>query len=324
MKSNDATFPLVNRAAVFLLSLSMFAGAVAAFVMPQNPGGLDLVNAILWIVFGLFGAGGLWLSLFWRPKTAEELALERVLPVPDRPEFGSDAIHYVGQVGLKTVEVILDWKSRAIHFRDCHVPRGFLTSAQPWFSCSVDELKGVHVFAHERSTTLTIVTAEGRAEIPSTGDGFPELHAELNELVPGTRPGFSADHPMMGVAYVAGAVVGLFAGVLLAPRGADDGTLGVCMLVGAFVGVVAVRLAVWVGDRYFNTGLTQPLGYGMYGAMGGVSVSAALPALVGWNLVWLVVPVVAGTVLGVLFGFVKQSREMVRDTDGAADPGKTS
>jgi len=319
MTRHGSTFPLLNRVVVLVLGGLMFVAAVAAFVMPRKPGSPDFVEGVLLVVFGLAGAAVACLSLFWKPLTGEALELERSLPVPDRPDVGPGAVVYLGRSILKTVEVILDRETGTIHFRNCHVPRGFLTSADAWFSCRVDELNGVHLFRNRRSTTLTIVTPRGRAEIPSTGEGYQELHAALAERVRGTRPGYSADHPMMGMTYVAGAIVGLFAGVFIAPRGADESVLGACMLAGAILGVVAARLLVWIGDRYLQIGLTQPVGYGLSGALVGVSIGTVLPGVVGWNLVWFIVPILVGFAVGVLFGFVKQSGEMAGPGERLSD-----
>ena len=78
--------------------------------------------------------------------------------------------------------------------------------------------------------------------------------------MPYNQPGFSIDHPMMSMVYLAGAVFGLFAGWALTPNSASDSTLGLFVLCGAILGVATGHVLVLIADRNLKIGLTQPIG----------------------------------------------------------------
>ena len=193
-----------------------------------------------------------------------------------------------------------------IHFQNCHTPRKLLSSAQPWFSCPISDIKGLHVFRY-RGESLTIVTAAGKALIPATSAGYEQLRQTLKQLVPRNEHGFSSDHPMMGMAYLAGALLGLFAGVMLTPKNANDSTLGVFAVVGSALGVVFIYLLVVLAERRFKIGLAQPIGFAMAGTFAGLLLHNMLVRWVGWGTA--IVFVVVGAVIGFLFGIFKQTRE---------------
>lgn len=309
MTRRQTTLPLFNRIVVLVMSL------MAVIIIPvgviqefrQNDG-LDVVQGFLFLVFFTIGCAGVWLSLFWRNCTPEELADEASFPSADRPEIPQDAIVYRFSNGVKPAAVYVDNASRAIHFYNCHAPRRFLASSSEWFSCGVDAILGAHVFRY-RGESLTIVTTQGKALISATGLGYEELRDTVRELVPCSRPGFSTDHPMMGMVYLFGAIVGLFGGVLLTPRNASDATLGLFVLVGTIAGVAGSYLLVWAADRFLRKNLAQPIGFGVLGSGVGLLASRWLVPLTGWNTLVMAVFVLIGGVAGAVFGIQKQRRE---------------
>jgi membrane associated rhomboid family serine protease len=133
------------------------------------------------------------------------------------------------------------------------------------------------------------------------------LRQTLKQLVPRNESGFSSDHPMMGMVYVAGALLGLFAGVMLTPKNANDSTLGLFAVAGAVSGVVLLYLLVWVSDRHLKIGLAQPIGFAMCGAFAGLLSHSMLRPLVGWEAAMAFLA--AGAVIGCLFGIFKVTRE---------------
>lgn len=324
MRKVKVEFPLFNRIVVLVVSSGLFLGSIAVLVSRAVKHELNPVDGFLFTVFGVMGGLGVWAGLSLRPKSQTELEREREFPVPDRPDVSPDAIPYLCSVGNRSAEVLVDVEDGRVHFRNCHVPRGFLTSVQPWFDCPSKELKGIHSFTHRGVTTLTIVTGHGKAVIPVAGAGYSELHEVLKQLVPHTSPGFSTDHPLIGMVYLAGALLGLFAGVFLTPEQADDTTLGLFVIAGSILGVAGSHLLVWAGDRVFNTGLVQPLGYGMFGAVLGTAFGSAIGRVVGWKLPPALTPIVLGFVIGAGFGIWKSRREVsVIETDATSDTAES-
>ncbi len=301
-------FPLFNRIVVLVISSGLLIGLVVTLATAKFRNNLDIVDGFLMAVFFSIACGGIYLSLFWRNQTAKELEEEHSFPSPEQPDIPERALTYMFPGIPKSGVVFVDTDDGLIHFKDCHVPRKFLSSAQAWYSCPIGDLKGVHVFRY-RGESLTVVTPTGKALIPATGDKYPELRKTLTGLVPHSQPGFSTDHPMMGMVYVAGALLGLFAGVFLTPRNAGDSTLGLFVLTGTIFGVAGIHLLVYVADRCLKTGLAQPLGFGMIGAWIGIAISSALVGVIGWALGPMIAMAATGCVLGVGYGVWKQSRE---------------
>jgi hypothetical protein len=198
MKNAQPTFPLFNRIVVLVMSSGLLIGLLAALASPGFRKDLDFVNGFLSVVFAILACFGIWISLAWKNRTPESLEEEEAFPSPDRPHIPEDALACHFSTGVKSAAVYLDSDNGLIHFRDCHVPRRFLASAQPWYSCPVTDVKGVHVFRY-RGESLTIVTATGKAQISAAATNYAELRELLNELVPVNQPGFSTDHPMMGM-----------------------------------------------------------------------------------------------------------------------------
>lgn len=302
------TFPLFNRVVVLTMSVALVAGVPVATVQRLNQQTLNAVNLFLAVAFFAIGCGGVWVSVFWKNRTAEQLAEEHAFPAANQPGIPEDALVYRFPNGTRSAAVHIDVAGRMIHFHHCHAPRRFLSSASEWFSCSVDDVQAAHDFRF-RGESLTVVTSQGKAVIPHAGAGYAQLRDCIRELVPFTRPGFSADHPVMGLVYLGGVLIGIFAGVALVPDRADDTVLGVAVLAGSLLGPVGVYLLVRGGDRLLGIDTAQPLGYAVLGSGAGFSLSELLIPWFGWSLTPVLILVTAGAVAGFWFGVRKQLRE---------------
>ncbi|MBL6705867.1 MAG: hypothetical protein ISQ06_07125 [Planctomycetaceae bacterium] len=308
MKQAQAGFPLFNRIVVFVLSLALVIGCPIAIVQAGRKGELDAVTLFVFAVFFLIGCGCVWLSLFCRNRSPAQLAEEQSFPSAEQPDISQDALVYRFSNGVKSAAIHVDTVGRLIHFHNCHIPRQFLASAAEWFSCDVDDVQAAHVFRY-RGESLTVVTSSGKALIPGISPGYAELRDTVKELVPFTRPGFSTDHPMMGVVYVCGALTGMATGFLLTPRNATDSTLGLIFLVGAALGVAGSYGLVRAADRSLKADLAQPIGFATVGAMIGLGIARALTPLIGWDVMPIAAIASLGTVAGAWFGVCKQSKE---------------
>jgi hypothetical protein len=308
MNNAHTSFPLFNRIVVFVTSGGLLVGLAVAFASPKFRNDLDLVNGFILMVFAVMAGFGCWISLFWKERTPEELKEEDAFPSVDRPNVPEDALASHFSMLTRSAAVFIDQNAGVLYFKNCHVPRKFVASAQPWFSCPVGDLKGVHVFRY-RGESLTIVTASGKVLVPHTATDYSQLRQTLKELVPHSQSGFSSDHPMMGMVYLAGILIGLFAGVFLTPDNASNSTMGLFVLGGSILGSIGSHLFVSLGDRCLKIGMAQPIGFGMLGACIGLAASSLLRPAIGWNLEPTVVLILIGAIVGVLFGVIKQTRE---------------
>jgi hypothetical protein len=287
--------------------------------------GLDIVNAFLFIVVFAMGCAGVWAGLFWKNRSSEELAEEQAIPSADQPDIPDDALVFRFNNGLKSAAIHVDVAGRLIHFHNCHTPQKFLATAEEWFSCPVDDVQRYSSNGPRYYVPyLTVVTATGKAYVLhderwSSERGYKELRDTIQELVPFTRPRFlSSDHPMTGMVYfVFGPLVGLFAGVIVTPRNANDATLGLFVLIGTILGVASGPLMVWTCDRFLKSSLVQPIGFSVLGATIGLAIANFIAPWIGWDLLPMAAIVAAGAVFGGVFGIKKQSREQqaVRTTD---------
>jgi hypothetical protein len=213
--------------------------------------------------------------------------------------------------GFKSAAVVVDARESVIHFENCHVPRKNFATASAKFSCPVSDIKAVHRFTY-RGESLTIVTATGKALVPSTATNYGRLCEYLRKAVPVNAPGFSADDPRMGFVYVAGALIGLGGGVFLTPRNSSDFTLGMFVLVGTVLGVVGGHLLVRLGDRLAGVSLVPPFVGGVFGLILGFSVSKVVAVATEGKVEWAGELALAGTVLGVLLGTAAVIRAVLR------------
>ncbi len=305
--SDPSGFPLFNRVVVAATSGLLLLGVLAAFAVPNLRANIDFVNGIVLAIFAAVAAWGLWLSVTWKHRSGSELAEENARDSFDRPDISEDARVFHFQVMKKAGALYLDEASGRIHFRNCHVPRKFLATAEEWFSCPLGDLKGVHVFRW-RLESFTVVTAQGKAVITDYDRDYAELRDLLKELVPATVPGFSADHPMMSLVYLGGALAGLFGGVFATPKNAPDSTLGLFVLGGSILGVASVHALVVFADRKFKVGLAQPLGFAVAGSCAGVALAEVLGPVAGWRMSVILAAVSIGALSGAAFGIWKQLR----------------
>ncbi len=304
MKQNGPTFPVFNRVAVFVISSGGLVSIAVALATQKFRNDPDVVTGFLFVTFAAMFSCGVWISLNWRNRAPEKKLVES--HTFDRPTIPENAIVCPFFTGFKSASVAVDPGAALIHFENCHVPRRFFAAKQTWFSCPISDVRGVHRF-HYRGESLTIVTATGKAPIPATATNYLKLCEFLVEQVPANQSGFSTDHPMMGMVYLAGAFVGLFGGAFLTPRNSSDSTLGKFVLFGAMLGVAGSHLLIRLGDRWLKTGLVNPIGYGMSGVTFGIVVSGAIGPIIGWNMAPMIALVLAGGITGVIIGIKKQS-----------------
>lgn len=308
MSDSQSQFPLFNRIVVFIASILLVLGVPVVAVVSIQRNAFDPANGFVMVVFFLFGCGGTWLSLFWKNRTPQEIDEELSVASARQPEIAASAISCSFATPTDAAAVYLDADDGVIHFQNCHVPRRLIASASEWFTCRVDEILAVHLFRY-RGESLTIVTPEGKAVIPESGTGYAEFRDRIRQSVPFTQPGFSTDHPMMGFVYLLGALGGLFLGFLLTPQNSSDATLGVFVLIGAFLGTVCSFVLVWSADHIWQTSIVQPLGFAVVGGSIGLFVSKWLTPWLGWNLMVVAVLSLIGGVAGVAYGAKKQQRE---------------
>lgn len=239
-----------------------------------------------------------------RPQTASS----------KQPDISNGAIECRFRV-INSRSVFVDEERRLIHFGGCHVPRRFLSTVQPWFICPASDVRAVHI----ATEGLTIVTSQGKAFIPADGENFDELRNAIRRLVPSNQPGLSAEHPMMGLGYVFGAIVGLFVGWSLVPMTASDSTLVLSLLAGPCLGVAIVHFLVCFIDQHSKVGLVQPLGFAMAGAIAGLPLGGSVAPFFDWNLIFLLAPAVIGATIGGIYGYRKASHEQ-RSVDSPPEP----
>lgn len=237
----------------------------------------------------------------------------------DPPAIGLNAICCRFTLPWRSGVVVVDRDRGLIEFRHCHVPRRFLARAQSSFLCSTADIRAVHFTC--RPGGLTVVTTTGRAFVSETGSSFAELREWLAEMVPTNQPQFSTDNPAIWLAYVLGALAGLFAGVFLT-RNAGNTALVVATVLGATFGIVGSHLLIYLGGRWLKTDFAQPAGDGMVGVTVGLGINEVIQSLIGWNLARTTAIVVAATVFGVLAGLKKRSlkKQVAEPSDAANSP----
>jgi hypothetical protein len=161
------------------------------------------------------------------------------------PPFSEKALIYrdVYWIG-KPVAVIVDQDSRKIHFQNCHRPKSFLPAKKhPWFSCSLSDLRGVHVNHYKGNSSLFIVTQAGSATVPSSGSNFKILKEKLPALLPQGQQCFNSENPFLGILYA----IAITAGVVLTlalPMNVSDGVFVLAMFLGGGIGFGIARAIV--------------------------------------------------------------------------------
>ena len=310
MSNQRNDFPLFQRivvAVMCLLSGGTLSFLVVRDIIQGNPPGLTQ-GFLLLAMFLMFCAGA-WFALVFRSRNAAELAEAQLLEVHQEPHMSADVMVYRFANGLKSAAVFYDAAEQMVHFYNCHWERRLFSTADVWFSCPITQLKATHVFRHEGTESLTIITAAGKATIAQTGSEYTAFSEMMMMLVPVNEPGYATDHPMMPSVSLAGALAGLFLGWFATPPTATDEVLGVFVLGGACLGVASIYGLVFLAQRWLKVGLTQPLGYGMLGLVLGLMAANGLQLFVGWSFVMLLTLCGIGALGGVAYGAYRQRQE---------------
>ena len=134
--------------------------------------------------------------------------------------------------------------TNCVHFFNCHVPFGLLTSAADEFSCSTDAIMRVHnTHIAKLGIRLTIVTRTGRRVVPQGEDDYSRMYQRLKVLAPDNQPGFLVRDPRMqypiGGAISGSGVLGLLVGCWMVPMRANDTMLYLYGALGATFGIAA-------------------------------------------------------------------------------------
>ena len=230
---------------VFCAKAAMDGGLTGKGGVPVPP----VVN-VLALGFGaILGGAALWRS--WSQSTVISTKPPPALE-PVTHNRGTLEVQFL--LRQDTARVILDEADARIHFINCHVPFGLLTSAAGGFSCDTNAIMRVHD-AREANLgmCLTIVTRTGKCVVPRGGTDYSALYQRLKQIVPDNHPGFVIhDHRMqypIGAAISGSGVLGLLAGGWMTPMGASDTMLYFCGALGATLGVAASLLGLWSIDR---------------------------------------------------------------------------
>jgi hypothetical protein len=101
---------------------------------------------------------------------------------------------------------------------------------------------------------------------------------------------------------IAGAILGILIGAWIAPANAGEQAFGMYVLGGAILGVTCGQLVVRVIDRWFSINLARVIGYGTLGAGAALSASVTYMPMGKWSMSVIAAIVLAGFVLGALFG----------------------
>ena len=287
-------FPLFNRAVVFIICVLMLVGIPYGFISSMARGDLNIVTALLMVVFGSMACWYLWVTLAWRerpPIALEEQDAVNLPPVSDR------AVQYRYFTGLKSGAVLVDPESETIYFVNCYVPRRFLAVAQREYRCPVSNIRAIHRFFDKGLEWLIIATDAGKANIPNLGADFEALWHVLKNFVPENSPGFATDDPRMGLVWVIGAVGGIFGGWWLTPIRARDSTLALFVVCGAILGVIGGQMLIRITDHWFRVNIAKAVGYGTLGATAGLGIGSLMLAT-GWSDHTMIWTALGGFILG--------------------------
>jgi hypothetical protein len=163
------------------------------------------------------------------------------------PSFSENALIYrdVDWIG-KPVSVIVDQDSEKIHFQNCHRPKRFLPAKKhPWFSCSLNDLRGVHVNSYKGGSSLFIVTQTGSATVSSSGSNFEILKEKLPTLLRQGQQCFNSENPFLGNLYAIAMSVGVFISLPLAlSANVSSGVAVLAMFIGGGIGFGIARALV--------------------------------------------------------------------------------
>lgn len=299
MKQTGRTNHLPSRIGMFVSGVFVFVMICMALADPEFRKSLNFVTGFIFVVTTAIAGFGIWLSIKFRIRASDEVGQLHVI---DGSTIAANAIVCPFSTGLKSASITIDPDAAMIYFENCFVPRRFLASAQKLFSCPVSDVRGVHQLRLQREESLTIITTTGTAVIPATATNYFRMFAFLKEAVPVSQPGFSTDHPLMGIVYGAGAMIGLLGGALLTPRNANDGTLAAFVFCGSVIGVASSYLAVRLGDLWLKTNLAKILGYAAIGAGIGMAVTIMVGPIIGFGILPISILILSGGVIGMFVG----------------------
>ncbi len=145
-----------------------------------------------------------------------------------------------------------------------------------------------------KSVTLTVVTATGKANIPSSATHSRQLREWFAEAVPNNDPAFAADNHMAVVVYIFVGVVSLFAAMHLTEN-AGNAAMAIAALVGAVLGVVGSYFLIYFGSRL----LKSDISYGLYGAIIGTMLGLAISVALGGSMLTTAAIALGGAFLSV-------------------------
>lgn len=299
MHSNSQPFPIINRVIVSLASLMGMVSIPWVIAQHYQNNELDIATTVLLTIFFFIACFGLWLSLRWKPSSGTQIPDDQSFVRRTFEEPSESTLSYSYFNGFKESAIHLDVEAERIIFMNCHTPRKFLAMADHSFECSAKEIHAIYSFRY-RGESLTVITKKGRVVIPIQGKESLEIKKQLIEWVPTNQKGHAVDHPMMSLAYILGALGGLFGGVVITPSSAAQSSLGLFVLAGAALGTAGVYLAVKIFDQWIGVNLAKHLGYAVIGGGFGLTASQFLVPILGWNLMVSTVLIA----LGGLTGFV--------------------
>jgi hypothetical protein len=270
------------RIAVLIVSVWILIGEASIISSAESRAEVDILSGFLLVVFACISCVAIWFSLFYRELTPRELADEAELSSGDGPRIPPDAPACRFSNFGKAAGVFIETTAERIHFQNCHIPRGFLTSQDSWFSCPISDVKAVHTTRLRTGRSnghpgflvidaidslengnrpyngiLIIITRVGTVRISSHLVDYSELHRTLLSLVPRNSPGFLLHHPAMVNMHVmimiVSTLLGLFLGWQQTPPDSSDSTLGLYLLVGTTLGLCG-SIVLWAaGDRMLQS-----------------------------------------------------------------------
>jgi hypothetical protein len=241
---------------VFCAKAAMNGGLKGRGGVPVPP----VVN-IFAVGFGaILGGAALWRSCCQSTAISIEMP-----PVSEHVCNNRRNLEFQFLLRQNTTRVILDEREDRIHFFNCHVPFGLLTSAEVGFSCSTNAIMCVHDARDAHlGMCLTIVTRTGKCVAPRGDNDYSSLYQRLKLIVPDNHPGFLIHDPRMqypiGAAISGSGLLGLLAGCWMMPMGASDTILYFCGVLGATLGIAASLFGLWSLDRCLQALHTDRIG----------------------------------------------------------------
>ena len=286
------------------LSIMVLAGWACAAGAGQ---GQHPFLVVLWLVMAAMAGVFVWIGLFTRRHTAEELESLDTLPLP---EMSPDSlVCRFPSLGGGVRTVIIDFARQVVHFRGCHTPRRFLAVADREWCCPFADLVAAERYRH-KGDSLKISTTTGKAFVPSSATNYERLCERIAGCVPAGRTPNDTEHPLMGLVYAAGMLGGAFIPLSMVPRNAPVGTVAMCMALGAAAGMFVAHGFVVLAGRILSRSVAMPLGMGVLGAGCGLACGNALGPANQWNPWFLVMPVLIGGVAGFSVGVLLQGKKV--------------